>query len=112
MLLYPVHRRHHQRGKKHGFEVQVEVGQACPENQDTVLGKLHCRRLELAEIWCFCYAKDKNLPDHMQGIPGVGSMWTWTAIDAELKLMASWRLGNRDSSAGQPTTNRPNLGYD
>ena len=34
----------------------------------------------------------------MRGQPGVGSMWTWTAIDADTKLMISWRLGARDAS--------------
>lgn len=74
------------------------VGQACLEYQDSVLRDLPCKRLEMDEIWCFCYAKDKNLPESKRGLPGVGSMWTWTAIDAESKLMVSWRLGNRDAA--------------
>jgi len=74
------------------------VGQACLEYQDAVLRNLPCKRLECDEIWCFCYAKDKNLPEHMRHTQGVGSMWTWTALDAESKLMVSWRLGNRDAA--------------
>ncbi len=75
-----------------------EVGQACLEFQNNVLRDLPCKRLELDEIWCFCYAKDKNVPAEMRGEPGVGSMWTWTAIDADTKLIASWRLGARDAA--------------
>jgi IS1 family transposase len=60
--------------------------------------KVGCKRLELDEIWCFCYAKNKNVPEHMRGMPGVGDMWTWTAIDAETKLVPSWRLGARDAA--------------
>src|ERR1700676_473696 len=75
-----------------------QVGQVCVEYQDAVLRNLPCKRLELDEIWCFCYAKDKNLPEEMRGQPGVGSMWTWTALDAESKLMVSWRLGARDAA--------------
>ena len=30
---------------------------------------------------------------------GVGSVWTWTAIDADSKLICSWMVGNRDASA-------------
>jgi IS1 family transposase len=75
-----------------------ELGQACLEYQDEVLRGLTSNRIECDEIWCFCYAKDKNLPDDMRGMPGVGSMWTWTAIDAESKLMVSWRLGARDAA--------------
>ncbi|SRR6266481_837134 len=74
------------------------VGQACLEYQDAVLVNLPCKRLELDEIWCFCYCKEKNVPEHMMGQPGIGSMWTWTALDAESKLMVSWRLGNRDAA--------------
>jgi IS1 family transposase len=74
------------------------VGEACLEYQDTVLRNLPCKRLECDEIWCFCYAKDKNVPANRRGEPGVGSMWTWTAIDAESKLMVSWRLGARDAA--------------
>jgi IS1 family transposase len=66
--------------------------------QDNTLRNLNCRRVECDEIWCFCYAKDKNLPDSMKGHPGVGSIWTWTAICAESKLMISWRLGARDAA--------------
>ena len=74
------------------------VGEACLEYQDAVLRKLPCNRIECDEIWCFCYAKDKNLPEEMRGMPGVGSMWTWTAMDAETKLMVSWKLGPRDAA--------------
>ena len=75
-----------------------QVGQVCLEYQDTVLRNLPCTRLELDEIWCFCYCKDKNVPASRKGEPGVGSMWTWTSIDAESKLVPSWRLGARDAA--------------
>jgi len=69
-----------------------------PGIQDNVLRNVPCTRLELDEIWCFCYAKDKNVPAEMRGEPGVGSIWTWTAMDAETKLIVSWRLGARDAA--------------
>lgn len=75
-----------------------DLGEAVLAYQDNVLVNLPCKRLELDEIWCFCYAKDKNLPDRMRGQPGVGSMWTWTALDAESKLIVSWQLGARDAA--------------
>jgi len=74
------------------------VGQACLEYQDAVLRNLPCKRIECDEIWAYCYAKDKNLPDSMRGQPGVGSIWTWTALDAESKLIVGWRLGARDAA--------------
>jgi len=74
------------------------VGEACLEYQDSVLRNLPCNRIECDEIWAYCYAKDKNLPDSMKGQPGVGSVWTWTALCAESKLIVSWRLGARDAA--------------
>jgi IS1 family transposase len=77
------------------------VGKACLEYQDAVLRNLPCKRIECDEIWAFCYCKDKNVPYSMLGQPGVGSMWTWTAIDAETKLVPSWRLGDRNAITAQ-----------
>jgi IS1 family transposase len=75
-----------------------EIGQACLEFQNHVLRNLSCTRLELDEIWNFCYCKDKNVPAEMRGAPGIGSMWTWTAMDADTKLIVSWQLGARDAA--------------
>ena len=75
-----------------------ELGEAVLAYQDNVLRNVRSQRIECDEIWNFCYAKDKNLPDEMRGMPGVGSMWTWTAIDAHSKLIVSWRLGARDAA--------------
>jgi len=79
-------------------KLTIAVGEVCLEFQDKVLRDLPCKRIECDEIWNFCYAKDKNLPDHLRHAQGVGSMWTWTALCAETKLIVSWRLGNRDAA--------------
>src|SRR5262249_9691430 len=73
-----------------------EIGEACLKFQDKMLRNLECKRMQCDEQWCFCYAKDRNLPDSMRGMPGVGSMWTWVALDADSKLIVSWRIGARD----------------
>jgi IS1 family transposase len=75
-----------------------DLGEAVAQYSDNVLRNIKAQRVQCDEIWCFCYAKDKNLPDEMRGEPGVGSMWTWTALDADTKLMISWKLGARDSA--------------
>jgi len=67
-----------------------DLGEACLQFQDKRLRNLPCKRVQADEIWCFCYGKDKNLPDSMKGEPGVGSIWTWTALCADTKLMLSW----------------------
>lgn len=73
-----------------------EIGEACLKFQDKMLRNLDCKRIECDEIWNFSYCKDKNVPDEMRGMPGIGSMWTWTAICADSKLIVSWRIGSRD----------------
>ncbi len=76
-----------------------DLGREVLQFHDNVLlENLPCKRLELDEVWNFCYAKDKNLPDSMRGMPGVGSMWTWTALCADTKLIVSWQLGARDAA--------------
>jgi IS1 family transposase len=75
-----------------------DLGEAVLQFQENALRNLSCKRLELDELWAFCYAKDKNLPDEMRGMPGVGSVWTWTALCAETKLIVSWRQGARDAA--------------
>lgn len=60
----------------------VEIGKACREYQDKAFHNLSCQRLQCDEIWSFCYAKEKNVPQELKGIFGVGDVWTWTAICA------------------------------
>ncbi len=74
-------------------------GEACLKFQDKMLRNLTCKRVRCDELGCFCYGKHKNLPDRMRGKPGVGSIWTWTALCADSKLMLSWRLGALDAAS-------------
>jgi IS1 family transposase len=75
----------------------VDIGTVCREYLDAHMVNLPCRRLQCDEIWQFCYAKDRNVPDHMRGQPGVGSVWTWVAIDAHSKLVPTFHVGTRDA---------------
>jgi IS1 family transposase/uncharacterized protein YerC len=75
----------------------VDAGKACSEYQDKVMRNLTCRRIQVDEIWAFCYAKEKNVPAEMKGQIGVGDIWTWVAIDPDTKLVPSWFVGERDS---------------
>ena len=51
--------------------------------------------------WSFVYAKQKNIPERMQGMSGVGDTWTWVAMDAETKLIATWAVGPRDGDTAK-----------
>ncbi len=72
-----------------------DAGQACSEYQDKALRNLTCKRLQLDEIWSFVYAKAKNVPTAKKAPEVAGDIWTWTAIDADTKLIASWLVGDR-----------------
>jgi IS1 family transposase len=73
----------------------VDLGAACSDYQDRVLRDLPCERLQADEIWSFCYSKDRNVPEEHRGKFGYGDVWTWTAIDADTKLVPSWYIGRR-----------------
>lgn len=77
----------------------VEAGAACAEYQDMVLRNLSCKRVQCDEIWAFIGAKDKNVPADRKDEFGIGSVWTWTAIDADTKLICSWMVGDRSANA-------------
>ncbi len=74
-----------------------DVGEACLEFENKALRNLPCKRIECDEIWSFCYAKEKNVPYEKQGQFGFGDVWTWTALDAETKLLCSWMVGDRSA---------------
>src|SRR5438045_5143005 len=67
-----------------------EVGRACSEYQDRTLRDLPCKKIQCDEIWSFCYAKEKNVPQEKKGTFGYGDVWTWTALDADTKLVPFW----------------------
>jgi len=76
----------------------ADLGTACSEFQDQALRHLPCERLQLDEIWSFVYSKEKNVPADKRGEFGFGDVWTWTAIDADSKLVPSWLVGSRDGA--------------
>lgn len=76
----------------------VDVGTACSIYQDKALRNLPCKHLQCDEIWAFVYAKAKNAPEELKATGRAGDIWTWTALDADSKLMVSWMVGYRDAA--------------
>jgi IS1 family transposase len=74
----------------------TDLGQACSEYQDETLRGLPCETVEADEIWSFCYAKARNVPEEHKGEFGYGDVWTWVALDADSKLAVTWLVGQRD----------------
>jgi IS1 family transposase len=74
-----------------------EVGSACLDYQDKAIHNLTSKKLQCDEIWSFVYAKAKNVPESHNGEFGYGDVWTFTAIDADTKLVPSWLVGLRNA---------------
>lgn len=79
------------------IKFMVDAGQAVSEYQDQAFRNLSCKRIQVDEIWAFCYAKQKKVAKAKAAPEGAGDIWTWVAIDADTKLVPSWVVGGRDA---------------
>lgn len=79
----------------------ADAGEAFSDYQDRTMRALTCKRVQVDEIWSFVYAKQKNVAGAKAAPEGAGDIWTWTAIDADTKLIPSWYVGARDGEAAQ-----------
>lgn len=75
-----------------------DAGEACLAYQDKAFRNLSCQRVQVDEIWSFVGAKEANV-DRDQKTQGWGDCWTWTAIDADTKLVPCWLVGPRNAQA-------------
>ncbi len=76
----------------------ISVGKACWDFHDATVVGVKSQKIQCDEIWSFVYSKEKNKPD---GLENAGDIWTWTAIDADSKLILSWNIGNRDADCAK-----------
>jgi IS1 family transposase len=75
----------------------VDAGVACAESHDRAVRNVKSQRVQCDEIWSFVHAKAKNVPTAKAAPQGAGDIWTWTALDADNKLIISWAVGSRDA---------------
>lgn len=75
----------------------VDAAMACADYQDRTLRNLKCQHLQLDEIWSFVGAKAANASAEDKAAGKAGDCWTWVAIDADTKLVPSWRIGDRSA---------------
>ena len=74
----------------------TDAGKACSAYQDEHVRNVKAERIQVDEIWSFCYAKQKNVESAKNAPDGAGDVWTWTAMDSGSKLVISWLVGGRD----------------
>lgn len=77
----------------------IEAGEACLAIHDEHVRGVNASRVQCDEIWSFCYAKAKNVPTAKAAPDGAGDVWTWTALEADTKLMVSYFVGDRGAES-------------
>jgi IS1 family transposase len=87
------------------LKLVVDAGEVCAAYHDAYVKGVTSKRVQVDEVWSFVHAKAKNVPQEKRGEFGYGDVWTWTAIDAESKLMIAWHVGRRDAGAEQTFMN-------
>ena len=73
-----------------------DAGAACAQNHDETVRNVRAKRVQADEIWSFTYAKQANVKKAKKAPADAGDTWTWTALDADTKLIISWHIGPRD----------------
>src|SRR5215470_5436223 len=75
-----------------------DAGEVALAYHDEHVRDVKANRVQCDEIWSFVHAKAKNAPNSKRaGDPTIGDCWTWTAIDADSKLLVSYLVGGRDA---------------
>jgi IS1 family transposase len=78
------------------IKLLIDAGKACYAFHDANVREVKAKRVQVDEIWSFTYAKQKNVPGAKAAPDGAGDTWTWTAIDADSKMILSYFVGGRD----------------
>lgn len=79
----------------------VDAGKVCMAFHDGKVRGVTAKRVQVDEIWSFCAAKQKNVPSMKKPVEGAGDVWTWTALDADSKLIVQWYVGDRSGETAK-----------
>lgn len=75
----------------------ADAGKACMAYHDEHVRNVDAVQVQVDEIWSFTYAKQRNVEFAKAAPKGAGDTWTWTAIDADTKMIISYLVGGRDA---------------
>ena len=78
-----------------------DAGEVCAAWHDEHMRGVKAKRVQVDEIWSFTAAKQKNVAAMKNPIKGAGDTWTWTALEADTKLIVSYFIGGRDSDCAK-----------
>lgn len=82
-----------------------DAGKVCMAFHDEKVRHVQSKRVQMDEIWSFTAAKQKNVPTMKKPVEGAGDTWTWTALDADSKLIIQWYVGDRDGETAKHFVN-------
>src|SRR6266478_4775594 len=85
-------------GKNTVIKLMIDAGKACAVYHDEHVRNVKSTRVQCDEIWSFVYAKAKNVPTAKRQDLAYGDVWTWTALDADTKLIPSWFVDGSDAA--------------
>lgn len=77
-------------------KILADAGEACAWAHDDLVINVKASKIQCDEIWSFTYAKKKNVPTAKAAPKGAGDTWTYTALDAESKLIVAYYVGERN----------------
>ncbi|MGZ9201793.1 MAG: IS1 family transposase [Caulobacteraceae bacterium] len=77
----------------------VDAGAVCAQMHDEMVNDVKASRIQCDEIWAFNYCKQRTVATARAAPEGAGDLWTWTAIDADSKLIVSYLVGDRSGQA-------------
>ena len=75
----------------------AEAGEACAAYHWEHVRGVKAKRVQCDEIWSFLYSKQRNVVTAKAAPEDAGNVWTWTAIDADTKLIISYMVGGREA---------------
>lgn len=78
-----------------------DAGLACAAFHDRTVRNVRVGRVQCDEVWSFCYAKAKNVEAAKKARDGAGDVWTWTALEADTKMILAWTVGGRDAESAK-----------
>jgi len=79
------------------YKLLVDLGRFCAGFHDENDRGVPSKRGQVDEIWSFSAAKQKNVEGMKKPVDGAGDVWTWTALDADNKMIVSHFVGGRDA---------------
>lgn len=80
-------------------KTMIDAGTVCAQMHDEMVHDVKASRIQCDEIWAFNYCKQRVVSTAKAAPEGAGDLWTWTAIDADSKLIVSYLVGDRSGQA-------------